>query len=247
MNIITAAGLILLGWLAGTIINYQADVLPYTRRFSRPACLACAAAFSWRDYLLMQPCRACGKRRSLRTWLVLFLSIAVTLYTAFNPSARLGFWPGWLLLVYFGVVAVIDIEHRLILHPVSLVGAGLGLLYGIWLHGWLYTILGGAGGFAIMWALYGLGGLFATWLAKRRGQELDEVALGFGDVNLSGVLGLLLGWPGILAGLFSAIMLGGLGSLLVLVAMLVTRRYQAFTAIPYAPFLLLAAAWLLFR
>jgi len=31
--------------------------------------------------------------------------------------------------------------------------------------------------------------------------ETDEVALGFGDVNLAGIMGLLLGWPGITAGL----------------------------------------------
>ena len=246
MNPLTVGGLILLGWLAGTIINYLADVLPYTRRFSRPACLACTAAFPWRDYLLLRPCSA-GHKRSLRTWIVLILAIAATLYTAFSPSPRLGFWAGWLLLTYFGVIAVIDIEHRLILHPVSLFGVALGAGYGVWLHGWQSTFLGGAAGFLIMLVLYWFGGLFANWLAKRRGQETDEVALGFGDVNLSGVLGLILGWPGITAGLVGAILLGGMVSLLVLLSMLFTRRYQAFVAIPYAPFLVLAAVLLLFR
>ena len=37
----------------------------------------------------------------------------------------------------------------------------------------------------------------------------EDVALGFGDVHLSGILGLLLGWPGITGGLFVAIILGG--------------------------------------
>jgi leader peptidase (prepilin peptidase)/N-methyltransferase len=198
-------------------------------------------------YLLLRHCPACERLRSSRTWIVLLLSIAVTLVIALYPSPRLGFWPGWLLLTYFGVVAVIDIEHRLILHPVSLFGAVLGLVYGVWLHGWLVTLLGGASGFLIMLVLYWLGGLFAKGLAKMRGQEIDEVALGFGDVNLSGVLGLILGWPGITAGLIGAILLGGLGSLLVLLSMLVTRRYQAFIAIPYAPFLILSAIFLLFR
>lgn len=247
MTVVSGLGFILLGWLAGTVINYMSDVLPYTRRFSQPACLACGTAVSWRQYLLLRPCPSCGHRRSLRTWLVLALSISVTLYTALYPSPRLGFAPGWLLLVYFGVVGVIDIEHRLILHPVSLGGAFLGAGYGLWQHGWQSTLIGGAAGFLIMFLLYWFGDLFARWMAKRRGQELEEVALGFGDVNLSGVLGLILGWPGILAGLFTAIMLGGLVSLVMLVGMLIARRYQAFTAIPYAPFLLLAAVWLLFR
>jgi hypothetical protein len=240
-------GLILLGWLAGIIINYLADVLPYTRRFSRPACLSCTQGFSWGEYLSMRACSACGHRRPLRVWVVLGLSIAATIYTGLNPSERLGFWPGWLLLTYFGVVVLIDIEHRLILHPVSLFGAALGTAYGIWLHGWQFTLIGGAAGFLIMLMLYWLGGKFAQWMARRRGQELDEVALGFGDVNLSGVLGLILGWPGITAGLFGAIMLGGLGSLLVLIVMLLSRRYQAFMAIPYAPFLIASAILLLYR
>lgn len=247
MNMLIVIGLIILGWLSATIINYLADVLPYTRRFSRPPCLACGAGWSWQHYLLMRACPACGQRRSLRTWAVYILAIAATLAIAFFPAQRLSFWAGWLLLTYFGVVGVIDIEHRLILHPVSLFGVGLGAVYGLWLHGWQTTLLGGATGFLIMLILYWLGGLFAKGLAKMRGQQIDEVALGFGDVNFSGVLGLILGWPGITAGLLGAILLGGLGSLLVLLSMLFTRRYQAFVAIPYAPFLILSAVLLLFR
>jgi hypothetical protein len=38
-----------------------------------------------------------------------------------------------------------------------------------------------------------------------------------------------------------------MGSLIVLVTMLVSRRYQAFVAIPYAPFLILSAVLLLYR
>jgi leader peptidase (prepilin peptidase)/N-methyltransferase len=83
-------------------------------------------------------------------------------------------------------------------------------------------------------------------LGKLRGEQIDEDALGFGDVNLSGVLGLLLGWPGITAGLFFAILFGGAVSLLVLLYMLVRRKYHAFQAIPYGPFLVAAAVVVLF-
>ena len=59
----------------------------------------------------------------------------------------------WVLLLYFGVVTVIDLEQRLILHPVSLVGAVIGLVVGFWLHGWVDTLAGGAAGFLMMFLL----------------------------------------------------------------------------------------------
>jgi len=149
-------------------------------------------------------------------------------------------------MVYFALVAVIDIEHRLILHPVSLVGAVLGAISGTVLHGFLPTLLGGAAGFAIMLVLYLLGVVFLKWVSRRRGEPVDEVALGFGDVNLGGINGLLLGWPGIIAGLFLAILIGGLISGLYLVYQLVRRRYRAFAALPYGPFLILSVLYLVY-
>jgi leader peptidase (prepilin peptidase)/N-methyltransferase len=154
---------------------------------------------------------------------------------------RLEFWPGVVWVAFFGVVIVIDMEHRLILHPVSLVGAVIAAVFGTWWHGWLFTLIGGLAGFGIMLALYYLGYLFAKGLGKMRGQEIDEEALGFGDVSLSGVIGLLLGWPGVTIGLIYAILLGGAVSVIVILYSLLARRYQAFQAIPYGPFLALAA------
>ena len=72
------------------------------------------------------------------------------------------------------------------------------------------------------------------------------MALGFGDVNLAGVLGLLLGWPGIVLGLLLAILIGGVVSLVYLVVMAVLRRYHTFMAIPYGPFLIISAILLLY-
>lgn len=249
MIAIQLTGLVLLGWLIGYLVNYLSDVLPYTRSLSQPMCHVCETQFNIRDYLTLRACRACGKAREIRVWVVQILAAVVTPVLWLMPvlTERLGFWVSLLLMAYFAVVVVIDIEHRLILHPVSLFGAVLGLVIGVWRHGWLETIAGGVAGFLIMLALFWLGGVFARGIAKMRGQELDEVALGFGDVNLSGILGLLLGWPGILAGLVAAILFGGLGSIIVLARMVIMRKYQAFVAIPYAPYLVLAAVLLLFR
>ncbi len=158
-----------------------------------------------------------------------------------TPPGRLGFWAGIGLLAFFSLVAVIDLEYRLVLHPVSLAGAVIGLAVGIWQKGPVDTLLGGAAGFGMMFLLYYFGILFTRLMARIRHQEIDEVALGYGDVNLAGVIGLMLGWPEIVGGLLLAILLGGLISALIMAGMAVLRRYKAMTAIPYAPFLLIGA------
>ncbi len=108
------------------------------------------------------------------------------------------------------------------------------------------SLLGGVVGFGIMWLIYQLGVLIIKLVNRRRGQPVNDVALGFGDVNLSGVLGLMLGFPLILVGLVVAVLVGGLVSLVYILFMLVTRRYQAFAALPYGPFLVLGAALIVY-
>jgi leader peptidase (prepilin peptidase)/N-methyltransferase len=247
MNFISLFIPLILGLAAGALVNYVSDVLPFTRRFSRPACPNCETPYAWKEYLLLQPCRSCGRKRSLRTYLVLAILTAVSVYTWLNPPNRIGFWLGILLLAFLGVVFVIDAEHRLIMHPVSITGAVLGLVIGSYAHGIPSTLVGGAAGFGSMLFLYLLGLAFTRYMSKRRGEEIDEVALGYGDVNLCGVTGLLLGWPVIIAGILFTIFAGGLGSLLVIAWMLVRKRYNAFTPIPYAPFLIFSILFYLFR
>ncbi len=178
--------------------------------------------------------------------MVQVLTLVIAVYIWVNPPARLGFWIAFTILVYMLVVMVIDLEHRIVMHPISLAGAALGLAIGTMLHGLPETLAGGVAGLGFMYILYALGQLFSKQLAKRRGEPIED-ALGFGDVTLSGVLGLFLGWPLILAGLLGSILIGGLISLLIVIAMLVTKRYQAFTAIPYAPFLILGALYILLK
>jgi leader peptidase (prepilin peptidase)/N-methyltransferase len=169
------------------------------------------------------------------------------------PGKTLPFPLAFILLVFLAVVLVIDLEYRLVLHPVSIAGAILGLAIGIFLrskqsitYGITSTLLGGAAGFGIMLVFYFIGELFVKRMSKMRGMSTDEVALGFGDVNLSGILGLLLGWQAIFACLFFAILAGGLVSLVIILGMLIAKKYKAFTAIPYAPFLIISAMYFLF-
>jgi leader peptidase (prepilin peptidase)/N-methyltransferase len=152
-----------------------------------------------------------------------------------------------IILGFFAVVAIIDYEHRAILFQESVVGTLLGLALGFYLHGIVPTILGGLAGFLIMLVLYYLGILFARLLARIRGQVSSDVGLGFGDVILAGVLGLMLGWPGVTIGLIMGIILAGMVSAIYLMILIIRRRYKVFSSIPYAPFLVLGSAILLFR
>jgi len=243
---------ILTGWVVGLIVNYFADVLPVTRKFSAPACLNCNSAYATTDYLLFRACRTCQQRRSTRTWFVFIFLIGISMYIWTTPP-RMGFAPGSLLLTYFAVVFVIDLEHRLILHITSIFGTLLALGLGWLSHGLGSTLIGGLAGFGIMYALYYLGVLFSKFRARKMqeaGREADdEEALGSGDVILGGILGLLLGWPLIWFSLLLGIFAAGLFGVALIFIMLVRRKYkeQALTMfMPYGPFLIVSAFFIIF-
>jgi len=237
---------VILGWIGSLIVNYLSDVLPVTRKISRPECVNCQTDLDMDFYLLNKPCKNCIDKPSIRHWIVFVLGPILAGLIYFFPPPNLGLWGGILWLILFGLIVVIDLEHRLILHPVSLTGAALGIIFGSINHGFLNTIVGGAAGFGIMLVFYLLGNLFIKFLSHKRGEDIDEVALGFGDVNLAGVIGLLLGWPGVIAGVFLAIIIGGVISGIFLLLQIFRKRYEAFQALPYGPFLVISAVLLLY-
>jgi leader peptidase (prepilin peptidase)/N-methyltransferase len=148
----------------------------------------------------------------------------------------------------FLLIAVIDVEHRLILHIVSLPSAAaLGIVRSLDPSvGPAKTVWGGLAGLAILTAMYLFGLGFSRLVAARRGQPIEEVAFGFGDVILGGLLGLTVGWPGILVAVVLGILAAGGFSLALVAVQLLRRRYAAFLAIPYGPFLILGAAVVLY-
>jgi prepilin signal peptidase PulO-like enzyme (type II secretory pathway) len=83
--------------------------------------------------------------------------------------------------------------------------------------------------------------LFTRLLQRWRGQALEEVAFGGGDVNLAALVGLAVGWPGVLLALVIAIFAGGIFSFVFIVFQLVRRRYSPYSAVPYGPFLVIGA------
>ena len=246
--ILTVPLLMAAGWLSGSLVNYLADVLPFRRRLTIPFCLRCESSLPLIHYFVWPSrCAHCGANRSRRTWVVQIVYLMISIWLWFSEP-RLGYPLSVLLLIFLGLVTIVDIEHRLILHPVSIAGALLALVIGVWQHGLVSTLVGGVAGFVITLGFYYLGLVFVRWSRRLRHLETQEdEGLGFGDVNLSGVLGLLLGWPGILAGLILAVVLAGAVSLIYLFMKVLQRQYSPDLSLPYGPFLVLSAVLLIFR
>lgn len=247
MNLLNLFWLVPLSVVVSMMINHLADTLPIVRKITfSPICTECHQSIDLSRYFLFKACPQCqtkpGNRRILLP--IIFIITYVLLYLF--PPEYSGIYLTLIIVTFLYLIFIIDLEQRLILHPVSIFGAILFTIIGLYLNGWQKTVLGGGIGFLLMYGLYLFGILFSKWMAKKRGEPLDEVALGYGDVNLTAILGLLFGWPRIAVLLFFAILFGGLFSAVYLVILKVRKRYELFTPIPYAPFLIISALILLY-
>lgn len=237
---------ILSGLILGLAANYLADVLPRNRKLTKPVCLNCGEYREIRDFLKGSECDSCGKKNAVRYWLVIAGSIMLSLLAALFPVGQLPFWASEIMLLVFIVMAITDLEYRIILEQVSIAGYCIAFLCGYMLNGLTKTILGGIGGFLIFFILYYLGKVFARRLSQNREQPVDEEALGFGDVHLAGIIGFLTGFPFVLPALLLAIVLGGLVSGGYILIALFRKRYEAFQAIPYGPFIIAGSIAILY-
>lgn len=231
----------------GIIINHLADTLPIFRKISFSLiCTECQQTIKLSKYLSFNACPHCSTTPSIRRiLLIVFFIITYVLLFLFPPEYS-GVYLTLIIVTLLYLIFIIDLEHRLILHPVSIFGAILFSIIGLYLNGWQKTILGGGIGFLLMFGLYLFGILFSKWMAKKRGEPLDEVALGYGDVNLTAILGLLFGWPRVAVLLFFAILFGGLFSAVYMIILKFRKKYESMTPIPYAPFLIISALILLY-
>jgi leader peptidase (prepilin peptidase)/N-methyltransferase len=120
----------------------------------------------------------------------------------------------WIILAALVVIFVVDLEHFLILDSVIFPAAGAVLVLNIALDYFSKIgILSMRGNFvsgliaaAVLWLLF-----YLVWRIS------SGKWLGFGDVKLAILLGLVLGWPLILVGFMLAVLLGGVVSVFLLV------------------------------
>lgn len=172
------------------------------------------------DYLPQSADGSPSQMQHCARWSILpLVSTGICMYL----QRRYGWSPNFAIqMTYCGVlllIAVVDLEHRVV--PNVVVTAGLVLALGF--NAWLATpglanALGGAlvgGGFFLLLAL------------------LQRNALGWGDVKLAFLIGMMTGFPQVLQALAIGIILGGV----VAAFLLLTRLRSAKQYIPYAPYL----------
>lgn len=189
-------------------------------------------------FLLKSQCPACGARLSLRRPLVdlgLAILFPLLLSHAAAPGATLRLAPQLLWLVDAAVVTalaftfVVDLEHHLILDVIVYpVAAGLVAVALIFDHKALAAMAVGAvicGGLFLLFYFLG----YALY---------HQEALGFGDVKLAALMGMAVGWPGVVSALVLCAFIGAAASVL----LLGTGRVTTKTYIPFGTFLSLSAA-----
>lgn len=249
MNILIVLLVGLVGILVGGLVNALADDLPqrtavrlphYPDETPRPP-------IAWLGSLAFVTGRRSSPDGARLTWrypaVEIALGVIYALLVAANPldAERL------FQLVFLAIlmlVTVIDIEHRLILFVVIVPACGLALLAAALVPvpppDLGEALLGGLVGFGVYFAIF-LGGVgFSALMASMRGEEIPEVAFGFGDVLLATLSGMLLGWQAFLFALMITIFLGAAGAVLYLFSRVVIRRpYAMFTALPYGPYIVL--------
>jgi leader peptidase (prepilin peptidase)/N-methyltransferase len=170
-----------------------------------------------------------ARRRGLR-----WKASVATAVVAGLMGAAVGWSPALSFLLYLAPVgvalAVIDWRTRLlptkVIAPSYLVVAALAAV-----AAWSESDLDALVTAGLGWLVAG-GTFFLLWFIYPRG-------MGYGDVRLSGVLGIALGylgWSELLVGVYAGFILGGVGGGLLSALRLVDRK-----AYPFGPFMLVGA------
>ncbi len=236
--LIVYAFVVLFGLVIGSFLNVVVHRVPAGLSVVRPPsrCPACETPIREGDnvpvvgwLLLRGRCRACQEPISARYPLVELgcgLLFAIML-ARFGLSAEL---PAYLYLAAVGLaLALIDLDVKRLPDVLTLPSYGVGLvLLGVASVDDPYPLLRAVLGAAAMFAVY-----FALAFAYPAG-------MGFGDVKLSGVLGLYtawLGWDVWGVGFFLGFLLGGVFG----IALIILGKGGRKTAVPFGPFMLLGA------
>lgn len=254
----------IIGILAGGIVNALADELPYHRRPELPTYPdgTPRPVSTWLGitaFLLNQRIPAHTKpkegyegepklswRYPITEIATVVLMIATYLVMKDKPDVtalQMVFWLTYMPI--FMLINVIDLEHKLILFAVMIPSAILAILDAVLtpvpVPPLRSALIGGGVSFIIFYIFYQGGYLFTYLMGRARGEKIDTVAFGFGDVMMITLSGLILGFENIIFVMFISVFLGSIGALVYLfIRFAVAGRYHLFTAIPYGPYIVAA-------
>jgi len=229
----------LLGTAIGSFLNVCIDRLPIGKSLAYPPshCDACQHRLLPKDLIpvfsylwLRGHCRYCQAPIPRRVFWVEFGSglLFALIFWRYGLSAE--FAVNALYCCLFIVLGVIDLEHKLILNKITYPAAAVALIISVLLPQaevihlpWLENIngvIGGAIGFVL---------LLIPALILRGG-------MGWGDVKMAALIGLVVGFPLVFVALVMGLILGGLVAGILLLFRIKGRKEP----IPFGPFLSLA-------
>jgi len=251
--VVTAA---VLGSLLGSFLNVCVYRLPRNESIVRPRshCPSCGATIAWYDNVpilswlaLRGRCRQCRARISVQYPLV-------EAATALAWAGATWWWgPTWdalaaavLLTLLLGILLT-DAQHFVIPDELSLGGLGAGFALSFFTDriSPVFAVIGAVTGFALLWVVK-VGGDWALRRGLIGGEEVQRTlgpeeppsAMGGGDLKMMAMIGVFLGWQGVLATAF----LGALAGTLVYLPLLLRRTKPL---VPFGVYLAVgAAAWL---
>lgn len=238
----------ILGLFVGSFLNVLADRLPKGESVikGRSHCDKCKKELAWYDLIpLLSFLMLKGKCRYCHTSLSFYYPI-VELTTGFLFMAVLLFVLGW-DINFISIISIITVIYYLFIASILIVIFFSDLRYGIIpdkvilpaiLVSFLYLILN-TNYLILPHVLSAVGAslffLFLFLITKGRG-------MGFGDVKFAFLIGLILGFPNIIVGLYAAFLTGAfVGIILIL-----WRKRKLREAIPFGPFLVLGTMFGLF-
>ena len=208
----------------------------------RSFCPHCHHQLVWRDLIpvfsflfLKGRCQYCGQKISWQYPLVeiatggMFLLIFNSQLPIANCQSLLTI-SYWLLIISLLIVIfVCDLRYYLIPDKIIYPAIGLTFLYQLIVNYQFFV--------SLIFSALAAAGFFGLLFLLSRGRWL-----GWADVKLVFLIGLLLGWPKILIGLFLAFFLGALvGS-----GLMITGRKNLKSELPFAPFLITGLVLTLF-
>jgi leader peptidase (prepilin peptidase) / N-methyltransferase len=187
------------------------DLLPlFSFIFLKGKCRYCKAPISW-QYPIVE----------LATSLLFVFS-----YLKFFPYfPEIIFW--WIMFSFFVVIFVFDYEYYLIPDEVTYSAIGFSVLWIIFSY-FSRTIDRTAVMLSALSAVGSAAFFFLLWFFSK------GKAMGFGDVKLAFLIGLLMGFPNVIAGLFLSFLLGAIIGL----ALMVLKKKGMKSEIPFGPFLI---------
>ena len=244
----------ILGLIAGSFLNVVICRLKNGEKIvrSRSHCPHCKKKLNWYELIplisfiiQLGKCRKCKQAISWQYPLVEFftglLFLSGFIYSA--PGGTFSSWQFpyviynlflWIVFCFLIVIFVYDLKHYLVadkvVYPAIIISLGFNIY--LWLSSGQFLVFASA----IVAALVA-GGIFEAIILISKGKWM-----GIGDVKIGILMGLILGLPQILVALFLAFLTGAIVSII----LLILKKKNLKSEIPFGPFLVLATIISLF-